>query len=64
MAKKTPKKQKSPRGRKPRAAAAGKGVTVLISDEEREAYRAAADAADLSLAEWIRQACAEHLKRG
>jgi hypothetical protein len=55
------KKKRDPRGRKARAGEASSNVTVRLASSEREAYQAAADAAGITLAGWIRQACAAHV---
>lgn len=59
---KTPKKIET-RGRKARGGEAGYPATIRLTTSEREAYQAAADRDELSLAEWIRAACQDRLKR-
>lgn len=43
-------------GRKPRAGAAGKPITLRASDEERARWKEGADREGLSLGEWLRGA--------
>lgn len=58
-------KPKNPetRGRKARGGIAGTPVTVRLTPDEREQFEAAAEERSMSLAEWIRAACAAFLKR-
>lgn len=57
------KVEQSKRGPKPRGGVAGIGVSVKFTPDEKETYQAAAEREELSLAEWIREACADRLKR-
>lgn len=51
-------------GRLPRASVpADHKITIRLTDDERTAYQAAASAADQTLGEWIRAACAARLGR-
>lgn len=59
------KKKDEPKqaGRKPRAGEPTSMVGIRVTSSEREEYEAAAAARSMSLAEWIRAACAAFLKR-
>jgi hypothetical protein len=50
-------------GRPPRAGGPASMVSVRLTPAERESYAAAAASESLTLAEWMRVACAEWLKR-
>ncbi len=64
MTKAEKKKTRKPgAGRKPRGGVAGTGVTVLLSPDERADYLAAAETEELTLAAWIRAACADRLAK-
>lgn len=56
---------KAKRGRPPidPALKASEMVPVRMTTAERQAYQAAADAAEVSLSEWIRGCCARAAKR-
>jgi predicted HicB family RNase H-like nuclease len=50
-------------GRPPRAGGATRIVALRLSDEERARWEEAAEAAGLSLSEWIRSICERAIKR-
>lgn len=50
-------------GRNPRAGAPSTTFALRLADDERKRYQAAADAAELTLAEWIRAACEARLNK-
>lgn len=39
-------------------------VLINLPDDHRDAWKAAADKADMTLAEWVRTACAAQLPKG
>ncbi len=56
-------KERDKGGRPSRAGEATSMVGIRLTTAEREAYQAAADRDELSLAEWIRAACQDRLRR-
>lgn len=58
--------KRNPRGagRYPRAGKpAERNLTIRLTEDERERFQRAANAAELTLGDWIRSACEAHLRR-